>query len=151
MRAHRGAGIMKQTYREPAFFWAGIVTCLAVAAYRLSAGIAGRLHADKWIENLPLGYWFTDISLFWSVTLFFLAWLFWREARRREEELKSIISSVSPDVFMVVNPDRTIFLCNPAVKSMFGSEITAHFHPLLSGVIASHGAKRVGFQSGNTN
>lgn len=62
--------------------------------------------------------------IFLGVTL--LLWLTyrrWKEADRRKEELENIIDSISPDVFVVINSDRTIVMCNSSVKRMFGYEM----------------------------
>ncbi|MCX7010888.1 MAG: PAS domain-containing sensor histidine kinase [Kiritimatiellaeota bacterium] len=117
--------VMKVRRWDVTLFWIAIVTALAISGWRvwqtvfdaqpLAASAAPAVtHAD----------WIRDACLLWSFTLLIMAWLSWRDTRRREMELETIISSVSPDVLMVVNPDRTVRTCNPAVQKMFGYQPT---------------------------
>ena len=51
----------------------------------------------------------------------------WRDAAEKSVELENIIDSISPDVFMVIDRDRKIQMCNSSVRRVFGysvSEIT---------------------------
>jgi len=45
------------------------------------------------------------------------------ELRKEKETLEDILSNISPDVLMVVSPDRTIRVCNSSVQRMFGYEM----------------------------
>jgi PAS domain S-box-containing protein len=56
------------------------------------------------------------------VGLLWFAYHRWRDALRWKFELERIISSISPDVLLVVEPDRTIRMCNNAAHCMFGYE-----------------------------
>ena len=47
----------------------------------------------------------------------------WRRARRRNEELEDVISSISPDTLLVVDADRTIVMCNRSIERMFGYSV----------------------------
>jgi PAS domain S-box-containing protein len=42
------------------------------------------------------------------------------ELRNEKEKLEDILSNISPDILMVVSPDRTIEVCNSSVERMFG-------------------------------
>lgn|GEM_PF-2987265 len=44
----------------------------------------------------------------------------YRRAMAREAALTDIINSISPDVLLVLGPDRRVVLCNRAVKRMLG-------------------------------
>lgn len=44
----------------------------------------------------------------------------WRRAHRKQKELESIISSISPDTLIAIDKDRTVTICNPSVERMFG-------------------------------
>jgi len=110
--------------RERALLWAGVVTALLVTAYRVSLAVSpdnsllARI-APHLLAEGPA----TNICLLWSLMLFGFSWLLWRNARSRRNELESIIRSVNPDVLVVIDQDRTISLCNPAVTNTFGYQI----------------------------
>jgi len=57
---------------------------------------------------------------FWLLFLLVLAFLRWRTASVSRGELESIISAISPDVLLVVLPNRDIQMCNSSVERMFG-------------------------------
>lgn len=57
---------------------------------------------------------------FWLVVLLGVAFHRWRESARQRSELEDIISSISPDVLLVVRTDRTIVMCNGSVRRVFG-------------------------------
>lgn len=54
------------------------------------------------------------------VGLLYIVYRQWRRSHRMEEELERVISSISPDVLIVIDGDRNITLCNPSVERMFG-------------------------------
>jgi PAS domain S-box-containing protein len=95
-------------------FWAGIMTVISVAVSRIFvtfSGMAKHVHLDTWMTN--------GIIL-WSMTLFVLAWLFWRDARRRQDEFAAVMRSISPDVLLVTDSTGKVVICNPAMHVMFG-------------------------------
>ena len=52
----------------------------------------------------------------------------WRKASRRNKELESVISSISPDVLLVVNKRGEITMCNNGVERMFGYRVEDIMH-----------------------
>jgi PAS domain S-box-containing protein len=46
--------------------------------------------------------------------------LLWLDARRRFRRAELIVAAISPDVLLVVSPDRRITSCNGSVRAMFG-------------------------------
>jgi PAS domain S-box-containing protein len=62
----------------------------------------------------------TQFIFLYLMGLLLIAYRRWRKAFRRERELEAIISSISPDVLVVVDRDRNIRMCNPSIKRMFG-------------------------------
>ncbi len=107
--------------REVQCFWAGIVTAIAVAAYRIHLTVAGLLR-DGLTLRVSVDTWTTNGFILWSLTLFVLAWLFWRDARRRQDELATVVRSIIPDVLLVTDASGKVGMCNPAVSAMFGYE-----------------------------
>ncbi len=105
--------------REVQCFWAGIVTAIAVAAYRLYV-TASSLAREGAALATAADIWMTNGFILWSLTLFLLAWLFWRDARRRQDELATVMRSIVPDVLLVTDAAGRVWMCNPAVRLMFG-------------------------------
>ena len=56
----------------------------------------------------------------WLAVLLWVSFVRWRAAARKRAELEEIVSSISPDVLLVVAPDRTIRMCNASVQRLFG-------------------------------
>ena len=72
--------------------------------------------------QLPVVQWITTLLFFWVLALLWIAYRRWCQAIRRQLEFETIISSIGPDVFIVIKPDRTITICNNATRMMFGYE-----------------------------
>lgn len=107
--------------REVQCFWAGIATAIVVATYRVYVTIQRGLSADTTLL-VSLDTWTTNGCILWSLTLFVLAWVFWRDARRRQDELATVVRSILPDVLLVTDASGKIWMCNPAIRAMFGYE-----------------------------
>ena len=115
---------MKQSLREAGLLWVGVLTALAISAYRLCVGleIYPAVAAPQG-TSYPLIEWATNACIFLSLLVFLATWVEWRLAQKRRGELESVVASVAPDVLLVVEPNRTIRLCNPAVVDMFGYQV----------------------------
>jgi PAS domain S-box-containing protein len=57
---------------------------------------------------------------FWLAILLWLAFLRWRSAARQRSDLEDIVSSINPDVLLVVSQARTILMCNASIFRVFG-------------------------------
>ena len=73
--------------------------------------------------RLPLTQLAINTILLWIAATLWMTYRFWRKAVKNQKELENIISSISPDVLVVVDCDGNIKKCNPSVKRMFGYEI----------------------------
>ena len=74
-------------------------------------------------SNLPLTEFLINVSFLSLTGLLWLTYVRWRKAAKRQAELENIISSISPDVLLVVDSDRTIIECNDSLRRMFGYEV----------------------------
>jgi len=103
--------------------WLSILIALTLAGYRLSVsfGATVRRLADGYTER-PVDLWLSDFLFFWLLFLLWAAYRQWRAAIRQEDELRKIVSAITPDTLMVIARDRTIVMVNPSVKEMFGYE-----------------------------
>ncbi|MBN2541396.1 PAS domain S-box protein [bacterium] len=60
------------------------------------------------------------------IAILLLLWLvyrFWRVPVAKAPDCESILDSISPDVFIIVDPERNILMCNSSVKRMYGYEM----------------------------
>ncbi|MCF7853240.1 MAG: response regulator [Candidatus Pacebacteria bacterium] len=98
---------------------AGIMIFLL--CYRLSIELVDPLrNYFKPRTDFPVVDVLTNALFVWLVVLMILAFRNWRHAVKREQELERVLSSISPDVFMVVTPDRKISMINGSIAAMFG-------------------------------
>lgn len=70
--------------------------------------------------RFPLASALINFLFVWLSLLLWLALRRWREVARAKVDLEAIVSSISPDVLIVVDPDRTIRMCNDSVERIFG-------------------------------
>jgi PAS domain S-box-containing protein len=109
--------------RKSVQLWTVLAIALTLIAFRLcekrpeaTRRFFEPLGLQPFAEILP-GLLFAALMV-----LLWIAYREWRDSLRRESEFQRVIASISPDVLIVVNPDRTITACNSAVKAMFGLE-----------------------------
>lgn len=93
------------------------------------------------------------VILLYLAVLFLLIYQRWRKAETKQAEFEDIISSVSPDVLMVVDQNKNIVMCNPSVEKMFGytlDEVTKQKTVFLCfhGVIFERDGFNIGFATG---
>jgi PAS domain S-box-containing protein len=72
---------------------------------------------------LPVGELIINVSFLVLAGLLWLTYPRWREASEKKAELENIVDSISPDVLLVVNPNRNITMCNKSVNRMFGYSV----------------------------
>ena len=115
--------------RETVHVWFAVGIALTLAAYSLSIQLIGPIrNFFRPYTELPIAEVLSYFLFFWLLALLWLAHRRWRDSLYREKELENVVSSISPDVLMVINPDRTIGMCNANVKPMFGYEIEEVLH-----------------------
>ncbi len=118
---HRGMTIKPKSKR------ALVDLCLALAiaatlailnvAMTFSRGIYDFFTVTKEIHVTEL---LINMLFLWLLVLMVLAFRRWRSASASRSELEAIVSSISPDVLLVVMPNRDIVMCNASVERMFG-------------------------------
>lgn len=107
--------------RESAHLWFAIWIILSLSAYRLTTQCIESL--QRFFEqhtSVPLADIISNALFFWLLLLLWAAYRRWRDSLYRQRELERVITSISPDVLVVIGEDRTIVMCNGAIKAMFG-------------------------------
>jgi len=110
-----------QSARSRAHLWFGVWILIVLSAYRLTTELADPFR--RFLEQqfyIPLADLIVNVLFFWLLILLWLAYRQWSAAVFRERELEAVIGSISPDVLLVVSPDRTMQMCNATVEAMFG-------------------------------
>ncbi len=77
-----------------------------------------RPHSDSLLVQFVINF-----LVLWMIVLLVYSYLRWRKAAMKNEELEDIIESISPDVLLVVDPNRNILTTSVSVLRMFG------YHP----------------------
>jgi PAS domain S-box-containing protein len=119
---NRSTGVFGfKTLRHSTHLWFGIWILLVLSAYRIATGMTEPFRAFlRNYCNLPIADMIVNVLFFWLLLLLWLAYRQWATAVFRERELEAIIGSISPDVLLVVDQERTIRMCNQTVTAMFG-------------------------------
>ncbi len=72
--------------------------------------------------NQPLVQFLVNFLVVWLVVLLLASYFRWRKAAIKNEELEDIVDSISPDVMIVVDPQRNILMTSASVLRMFGHD-----------------------------
>jgi len=72
------------------------------------------------ISRVPFSLVLINLLFIWLAFILWLALRRWRDTHRREVDLESIISRISPDTLLVVSPERRVTMCNASVERIFG-------------------------------
>ena len=85
------------------------------------------VHSFDWLysffdayTSLPFIRYLDNFIFLYLVILLLITYRRWRKATKKQAELEGVLSSISPDVLIVVDPERNIIMCNPSVERMFG-------------------------------
>lgn len=116
----------KQLFRgeDARHVWTAIGIALTLAAYRISIEYVNQLNqVTHSFTRLPVAEVITNGLFIGLLLLLFIVFRQWRKSLERRRALEVVISSISPDVLIVVMPDRRISMCNMGVKTMFGYEM----------------------------
>ncbi|MCK4386213.1 MAG: PAS domain S-box protein [candidate division Zixibacteria bacterium] len=101
-----------------------LIFSLIFTLFSISINFIDRLYSFfGTYTDLPLAEFLINISFLSLAGLLWITYIRWRRTAKRQAELENIISSISPDVFMVIDSDRNIIMCNATVKRMFGYQI----------------------------
>jgi two-component system, cell cycle sensor histidine kinase and response regulator CckA len=105
-----------------------LILSLAIAFVLIALGIMINFSRPlaALFETLGAGApveWITNFLVVWLALLLVLAYLRWSRVVRQNQELQDIISSISPDVLLVVDVDRNILMANSSATRMFGYQI----------------------------
>jgi PAS domain S-box-containing protein len=117
---HQSA-LADSTRRDATALWLTCAIVLVVAALRIGVLVVGGPDAlTTLVRGLPVLYWLEYAFYLYLVVLIWVSYRYWRRAIGQKRDLSAILRSISPDVVLVVRPDRTIAMCNASVEDMFG-------------------------------
>ena len=72
-------------------------------------------HFDSLMTRILVNFLF-----FWIMALLIVTYKRWRKMNGSQRELEAIISGIGLDALVVIDPNRTISVCNDAVRRIFG-------------------------------
>ena len=101
-----------------------LIAVFAFSVLSVSGHFVHRLSAFlSAYSTVPIGEFLINLGFLYLSGLLWLTYLRWREAANKRTQLENIIKSISPDVFLVVDPGENIVMCNASVKRVFGYEV----------------------------
>ncbi len=74
------------------------------------------------ITRHPAAEFIANLVFLWLIGLLWITYRQWQRSLQGQRELEDTISSINPDVLMVVDGNQKIILCNAPVRKMFGYE-----------------------------
>lgn len=111
----------RQQSRARRDLFLGMILALVLALLNIALNFRGELRDFfRAYSRLPVADWLILGLLVWFVALLGLAFNRWRVASRRSAELETIVSCISPDALLVLDPDDTVRFCNDSVTHIFG-------------------------------
>lgn len=111
----------KQNEKRPVLLVASGVILLAALRIYVHC-LAGNTPAAGRLVYALSDFRVLDVLILMLVMVLWMIYRRWLAAATRERELRRILSSMGPDVILVISPSRTILSCNGAIAAMFGYE-----------------------------
>ena len=110
-----------------------IITVTAITLilpfFSMSLHIGERLFLfSEEYEILSLTEYLLNFCFLYLLGLLFMTYRRWLRAEKTRKELSNIISSINPDVLLVVDQQRRILICNHTIKRMFGYAVSEIEH-----------------------
>ena len=111
----------KRKNAETAHLWLAIVIVCAMSLYRSASFLIPSLHSflQPYLQ-MAISEWFVNAVFFYLLVLLWVAYYRWQRTIMRRRDLELILETISPDVLLVVSPERQIVECSDAVKEVFG-------------------------------
>ena len=101
-----------------------VIITITFSLFSLSINLIERVcNYFNAFTSLPIAEFLINAIFLWLIGLLWVTYRLWKKAVKKKKELENIISSISPDVLMVVDRNRNIIMCNTSVKRMFGYEV----------------------------
>jgi PAS domain S-box-containing protein len=114
---------VRWTTREWRDLFLSLVTAFVAvvvgAAINFNQRIAAFFHPHA---NQMLVQFLIQFLVLWLVMLLIMSYLRWRKEALKNAELEDVVDSISPDVLLVVDPQRHILMASASVRRMFGHE-----------------------------
>jgi PAS domain S-box-containing protein len=97
---------------------------ITFSLFSITVNFIDRLY--KYFEaytGLPVAEFLINMLFLCLAGLLWITYHRWRRSIKRIRELDDIISSISPDVLMVIDSDRKIIMCNTSVERLLGYKV----------------------------
>lgn len=135
-----------------ALFILTILTTIFIL-FHISIHFIDGLSGFFYVHTIYTNEFINNAIFLYLAGLFLLIYGRWRKTVKKLDELEDIVSSISPDVLMVVDQNRNVVMCNPSVEKMFGytlDEVTKQKTVFLCfhGVTLERDGFNIGFATG---
>jgi PAS domain S-box-containing protein len=98
-----------------------LVAAITLAMFSISLRLIDRIYNFfAKFSTLPIAEFVINVGFLTLMGLLWLTYRYWREASKKAAELEKIVDSISPDVLVVVDPNRNILMCNRSIERVFG-------------------------------
>ena len=105
--------------------WRDLALSLGTAF--IAAAVGAVINFNQWIAaffrphaNQLLVRFVSQFLVVWLVVLLVMSYLRWRKVVLKKVELEDVVDSISPDVLLVVDPQRNILMTSASMLRMFG-------------------------------
>ncbi len=96
---------------------------LTLAFLSISISLVDKIYvALKIYTKFPLFEFLLNLIFVWLLGLLWLTYQKWRVTDKVRKELEGIVSSINPDVLMVIDPHQKIIQCTTSIKRLLGYE-----------------------------
>jgi len=124
MRAPEFQKFSRSSSTQTRNVWLTVVIMLVLAAYRFAVHMQDTIQLHFPVHaRVSVADWLINALFFWLLILLWIAYRRWRRAVLHMKELDTIVSSIGPDVLIVIDANRTITLCNGAIERMYGYSV----------------------------
>ncbi|MGO9611878.1 MAG: PAS domain S-box protein [Dissulfurispiraceae bacterium] len=115
--------LQQRTNREVRDLFIVLMISIAFALFSITTQLINKVYDFfKVYTSLRIAEFFIYFAFLYLAGLLWISYRRWTVTERRRRELEEIISSISPDVLLVVDQDRTVTVCNDSIKRLFGYE-----------------------------
>jgi len=111
----------EEAVRSLSSIYVAIIIAVILIGFNLLVAFHDRaIGVLAFISEVPAVWILGNLLCAWLVVLLIVAFKRWRRDARNELEVGTVVSNISPDVLLVVSPQRTIRMCTEAVRRIFG-------------------------------
>jgi PAS domain S-box-containing protein len=117
--------LISEDNREPSYLLQVLILSIIFSFFCIYTSLNFTMY--RFLEvysKIPIFAFFVNTILCLLVGLLWISYRFWRIALEKQKEAEDIISSISLDGVLVIDPDTNIIMCNRNIKNVFGYDVS---------------------------